>query len=108
MRWLMTVAVAILATTGDARAAQPVYRVVENADVTVVAIDVKTKTLKVRDGNDSITHFVVTPKTWIIADEKEVTLAGLKVGQRLQVHSIPRTWEAVSIEVLPPKKVTGR
>jgi hypothetical protein len=108
MRWLTLVAVALLATIGGARADQPVDQVVERPDGTIVEINRKAGAIKVRNADGSTAQYMVGKRTWVIADEKEATFSALVAGQRVRVHSIPHTWQTVSIEVLPPKKVPDR
>src|SRR4051794_13827980 len=81
-------AIVLLTTPGFAPAAQPVYAVVERGDVKVVAVNAKSKTIKVEEKGGSLV-LSVGPKTWIIANEKEAAFADLKVGQRLRVLMIP-------------------
>jgi hypothetical protein len=108
MRWLTSVAVVLLVTVGMAEAEQPVFQVVEQPEVTIVEINRKASAIKVRNADGSTTQYIVGKRTWIIADEKETTFSALMAGQRVRVHSIPRTWQTVSVEVLPPKKQPGR
>jgi hypothetical protein len=95
---LATAAVA----AGPAKAGRPVYAVVEEKDVTITNITAKSILLKSPKGGTY--RLGVGPKAWIIKDGDEGSFEDLRVGQRLHVRYIPRTSQAVTVEVLPPKK----
>jgi hypothetical protein len=83
-------------------AGQPIYAVREYPDVTITGINNKTKTITVTLTNGS-QALRIGPKTWIIGDNKEASLADLRVGQHLRVRYIPRGAQAVTLEMLPGK-----
>ncbi len=91
---------AILILTTIADAARPIYKVVELPEVTITRINTTTKMILVTLPNGGTGTLSVGPKTWFIKDNDEATFEELKVGQRVRVHHIPRTTQAVAIEVL--------
>ena len=89
---------------GPATAGRPIYAVLEYKDVTITSINNKAKTIQLKLPKDGSTGLAVGPKTWILKDGDEASFEDLRVGQRLNVRYIPRTSQAVTLEVLPPPK----
>jgi hypothetical protein len=108
MRWFVLL-IAILtiirsAMAGEPPDKQPVYAIKEMADVVIISIDPKmNRAISVSvPPYGGTQHLVVGPKTWIIKDGAEATLADLQEGQHLRVRLIPRGGLAVTLEVLSP------
>ncbi|MFO0969970.1 MAG: hypothetical protein U0793_30835 [Gemmataceae bacterium] len=88
---------------GPVKAGRPVYAVLEQKDVTITTINEKAKRVLVTLPKGGSLSLAVGPKTWIIKDGDEASFDDLRVGQRLHVRYIPRTSQAVTLEVAPPK-----
>lgn len=102
--FVLTLLALVAVAAKPAQAGRPVYAVLEHKDVTITSINTKAKSILFKlPGKDGTHGLSVVPKTWILKDGDEASFADLRVGQRLQVRYIPRTSQAVTLEVLPSK-----
>ena len=92
------------AAAGFGQDGRPVFAIVEEKDVSIASIDAKGKSILLKSAKGGTHRLGVVPKTWIIKDNAEATIDDLRVGQVLLVRYIPRTAQAVTIEVLPAKE----
>ena len=72
--------------------------------MTITKINEKGKGIVLKLPKGGSQALAVGPKTWLIKDGEEASFEDLQVGQRLNVRYIPRTSQAVTLEVLPPPK----
>jgi hypothetical protein len=100
-RLVLTLLATAAVTTSPVKADQPVYAIREYPQITIATINAETKRIGVELPNGGSQDLGIGPKTWIIKDGGEASFADLRVGQRLRVRYIPRSAQAVTLEVLP-------
>src|SRR3954452_18841149 len=98
--WLLPLLAFAAGAAAPSQPGQPAYAVLEYREGTIATIDDKAKSLLLKLPKGGTHRLAVVAKTWIINDGAEGSFKDLRVGQRLQVRYIPRTSQAVTLEVL--------
>jgi hypothetical protein len=105
---LLIVAAAALAWSalGAEEIDQPAFVILEYPKMTITQVRAETNQVFVSEGPDTNSVTLrVSPKTWIVKDEKEASLADLRIGQSVRVRYVPKGSQAVTLEVLSIKDV---